>query len=252
MIGELASALPPGSRILVAYSKGMARVTEWIDRLPVMLRRILGQDGAAEPVAWLRQFIPRSVRRWMASGMGDRQVMEMMARFSTPRADWQHTRAFCVPSDCPGFIRCNAQGRERDGIVPDRDMAALREEIADGLRSFTTMAGEPCVESVDTAEQLLGTGRSIGRFPDLIVRWKQHEAHLGGQSIRSPRFGEIRPVARSVGRSGNHSRGAFAILHGAGAAGPAPIVQIEDIPVTLLAGLELPAPDLPGQSFWRA
>jgi hypothetical protein len=252
MIGTLAAALPPGSRVLVAYSKGMDRVTTWLDQLPEMLRRVLGQKPVAAPAIGLRRFIPISIRRWVAAGMSDRLAIATMAGISTPRADWKHTRAFCVPSDFPGFIRCNATGRERDGIVPDRDMAALGEEIAEGLRSFTTLRGEPCVESVDTPSQLLGPGRSIGRFPDLIVRWKQLGSAAAAQTIRSPRFGEIKPLAAAIGRSGNHTPGAFAILYGTRGSGSGPRLEVEDIPSTILQALGLPAADLPGQSFWVA
>lgn len=247
MLGTLAAALPSAARILVAYSKGMDHVTDWLAALPVMLHRILGQERAAAPVAPLRGLLPRAVRRWIASGMSDRLAIETMARLSTPRADWPQTRAFCLPSDYPGFVRLNAAGREREGIVPEPDLAALREEIAAGLRSFTTLDGEPCVESVETPAGLFGDGRLIGEFPDLIVRWKRLPAGVLAGAIRSPRFGEIPAMPDSVGRAGNHTPGAFAILDRPSAGGP---VEVEDIAATLTHGAGLPSSGVPGTSFW--
>ncbi|MBI4904577.1 MAG: hypothetical protein HY820_13125 [Acidobacteria bacterium] len=247
MIGSLMDALPPKSRAMVAYAKGMGPVTQWTDLLPVMLRRILGQPEASQPATLLRRLLPRTLRRWMGNAMDDRQALDMMARLSTPRADWSRTRAFCLPTDYPGFIRFNLRGRERDGIVTAAAERELREEIVAGLRGFTDFDGEPAVECALTPLELVGSGEKLHRFPDLIVRWKQRPGQ-SSPGVRSERFGEIRRTAEVIGRSGNHCPGAFAILSGANATSG--LMQAEDIPATILDGLGVPIADLPGKSFW--
>jgi predicted AlkP superfamily phosphohydrolase/phosphomutase len=257
MIGSLVAMLPPRSRVFVFYAKGMGRVTEWTDLLPTMLQRILRQEKGKQPISLLRRFLPRSIRRWGAQSMSDRNALKTMARLSSPRANWDDTRAFCLPTDYPGFIRFNLAGRERRGVVKESESAELREEICAGLRTFTCMDGNPCVERVFTPQDLFGEGSHIHRFPDLIVTWKQRqggsEQGESEQGVRSPKFGEIRRLADVVGRSGNHSPGAFAILADGNrrAAGRQRQMQIEDIPATFLDGLGLPTGDLPGESFWE-
>lgn len=253
MVGALLAALPPASRVFVTYAKGMGRVTEWSDLLPAMLRRILGQKDGNQPVTRLRQLLPRSLRRWVAASMSDDRAMRMMANLSTPHAEWKHTRAFCLPTDYPGFIRFNLAGRERAGIVRDREAEGLRQEIAEGLRTFVDTHGEPCVDTVFTSEGLLGPGRRLSWFPDLIIRWRRPaEGAVHHDAARSQKFGEVRRVGQVVGRAGQHTPGAFTILHGPGADRTAPSERVhpEDIPATLLGGIGVGTEGLPGRSFW--
>lgn len=252
MIGSLVEILPRGSRVFVTYAKGMGCVTECSDLLPGMVRRILGQKEANQPVSMVRRLIPTSIRRWAAMPMSDRHVLQAMARLSTPRADWARTRAFCLPTDGPGFIRFNVAGRERDGVIGTSGMRELSEEICAGLQTFTDFDGSPCVESVLTPRSLLGDGKCIDRFPDLVVTWKQRP-DKSSRGVRSARYGEIRRGSEMIGRSGNHCPGAFAILAGGNQVSSragAPM-QVEDIPATILDGLCLPVNGVPGHSFWR-
>ena len=252
LIGSLVEALPPGSRIFAGYAKGMANLSYWADLLPAMLRRILGQRNANQPVNLLRRFIPRNFRRWAAQSISDNRALQMMVRLSSPTADWSRTRAFCLPTDFPGLIRFNVQGRERFGIVKEREIRELREEIAEGLSTFDSIAGTPCVQTLKTPAELYGTGRFIDRFPDLIVTWK-HETTAPTKAVRSAKFGTIQGTADVVGRSGNHAPGAFGILAGvpANQVDRGGAIEIEDFVPTLLAGLGLPSGNLPGRPLWK-
>ncbi len=252
MLGDVLSALPAGSDVVVFYAKGMDRTNGWVDLLPAMLSSVLGgAREAAEPVSRLRQLVPRSLRSRVATLLSDDMALSVMARLSTPRADWSRTRAFVLPSDGPGFIRFNLSGRERHGIVPEAERRALTEEIRAGLASFTDLDGEPCVQSVREPEELYGMGTHITRFPDLLVFWNQKPTLRGG-GVRSPKFGEFRRVGVSTGRSGNHAPGSFALLvPGRSQVTSSAIIQPEDIPATLLSALGLPHNDLPGQSRLR-
>jgi hypothetical protein len=254
MLGDLMGALPPGSDALVFYAKGMGPVRGWVDLLPTMLSRVLGERSRVEaPVAGMRRLIPQWLRSAVAGRMSDAAVAEWMARLSTPRVDWRETRAFTVPSDEPGFIRLNLQGREREGIVPESQRAALSAEIREGLSSFQTESGRLCIENICTPEDLYDNGPALDLLPDLVVFWSDEPTLLGG-AIQSPRFGEIRRERVSLGRSGNHGPGAMAITSAARDLPTFPdrLVRPQDIPVTLLAALGLPHDDLPGRPLLRS
>jgi len=252
MLGELMAALPAGAGVLVFYAKGMQAAYGWADLLPAMLRRILNEPEARAPVANLRNLVPGPLRRWVADHMPEKQALNVMAQFSTPRADWSRTRAFSVASDCPGFVRVNLHGREREGCVPAADKREVLEEVKAGLATFVDADGEPCVDRTLTAEELLGAGKAIDSFPDLIVLWAE-KPNLEATVARSPRFGELRRTGDMSGRSGHHGRGALAIVvPGRSALMPFDgAVRCEDVPATILTACALSADHLPGRSLLR-
>ncbi len=246
MLGEVLAALPAGSQTLVFFAKGMGPVIGWVDLLPAMLARILGDRTAAPtPVKLVRSLIPQAWRDALASRLSDHAVAELTARLSNPRVDWRKTRAFTLPSDGPGFIRLNLQGRERDGVVREAERAVLLEEIRAGLASFVDDTGERCVDHLCEPAELYGPGPALSRFPDLLVFWRARPTLLA-QRISSPRFGEVHRTSVTIGRSGNHAPGAFVLT--SGSARPLTgVAHPEDIPATILAALGLPHHDLPGR-----
>jgi predicted AlkP superfamily phosphohydrolase/phosphomutase len=234
---------------VVLCSKGMGPVTGWLDLLPEMLRRVLGTARISDPVSFLRNRAPREWRERAASLLPDGIARDVAASLSSPRADWSRTRAFALPSDSAGLIRINLRGRERFGIVPADEEAALCEQIAEGLRTFTDLDGEPSIDRIVRSREILGEGERLEAFPDLVVLWAPKTTLRGG-GVRSPRFGEIlRNGGPSTGRSGNHTEGAWvAALPGRGSAARTDRkIEPYDIPVTVLAALGLPHGDLPGQ-----
>lgn len=249
-LGEVLTALPPGARVLITYAKGMGRVPLWAQLLPRMLRRILGEREARPPLHSLRVALPRPVRRWLADRLPDNAALRMMATLSTPRLNWSRTRAFCLPTDYPGFLRFNLQGRERRGIVKSGELHEIEQRIRDGLATFTDECGHPCVDRISRPEELFGPGSRLDQFPDLIVHWR-HDSPAPRTGVRSPRFGEIPRTAETVGRSGNHIPGAFSILSGGRRTLSKGTMQVEDISRTILHGAGVPADDLPGRSFWE-
>lgn len=251
MLGEILGVLPPTSSILITYAKGMGKVPLWADLLPQMLRRVLGEQESRPPVHSLRAALPRPVRRWLADRLTDDTALRMMAKLSTPRLDWQRTRAFCLPTDSPGFIQFNIAGRERDGIVHPSELPELEQQIRDGLATFTDELGQPCVDRVLRPEEMFGPGPRLGQFPDLIVRWR-YDSQAPFTGVHSPRFGSIQRTIETVGRSGNHIPGAFSILAGSRPIAAANgLMRIEDISSTILQAAGVAAADLPGRSFWQ-
>jgi predicted AlkP superfamily phosphohydrolase/phosphomutase len=250
MLGSVLARLPAGSKVLLFFGKGMRESYGWPDLIPEMVRRILGEQDGTPDVTRLRSLVPQSLRRWVADRMSDTHALELMAKLWSPRADWNRTRAVCLPSDCPGFLRLNLRGREALGCVPESAREGLLEELRDGLMTFTDFDGDQCVRSVVTPEELLGPGVHIDRFPDLIVLWNSKSTLLG-TGVRSSRFGEIRRQGVGTGRSGQHGPGAFALLSG-GANGVTELsrnARCEDVPATILAHLGLSGIRTKGQSF---
>ncbi|MGH9720508.1 MAG: hypothetical protein ACRD8O_09870 [Bryobacteraceae bacterium] len=226
----------------------MGPVTGWTDLLPEMLRRVLGEPAFTTPVRSLRRWISRTWRERIAAGLPDSAALDLTARLCTPRADWNRTRAFVLPSDSPTFIRINLRGREKLGCVPPSDATALAE-IEAGLRTFTDLDGERCICEVLSPQQVIGDGARIDMYPDLVVFWSGKKT-LCGRGVRSPRYGEIARPAYVTGRSGNHSRGALAMVSPGACRYQAPERTLEgyDISATILSALGVPHDELPGQA----
>jgi len=254
VLGRILDRLPALSDTVAFCSKGIGPVIGWVDLLPEMLRRVLGAPGVSSPVSAVRQWVPRAWRERVAGALPDRMARELAARLWSPRADWSSTRAFTLPSDAPGFIRVNLRGREKCGCVAPGEDAALCDEIAAGLRTFTDLAGEPCIRKISRPREIFGNGERLDVFPDLVVFWAPKKT-LRGRGVRSPRFGEIlRHGESGTGRCGDHAEGAIAVVApGAGrCSAPGRPVEPYDIPATILGLLGLPHDDLPGNALLAA
>ncbi len=253
VLGRILERLPARSDTLVFCAKGIGPVIGWVDLLPEMLRRVLGAAAVSSPVSALREWVPRAWRERVAGALPDAIARELATRLWSPRADWSRTRAFTLPSDAPGFIRLNLRGRERCGCVVPAEEAALREEIIEGLSSFTDLDGEPCIRSILRPGEILGEGKRLDAFPDLVVLWTAKKT-LRGRGVRSPRFGEVlRRGDSGTGRSGDHAGGGLVVV-GPGASGiqrPSRKVEPYDIPATILSWLGVPHGDLPGHALFK-
>ncbi len=147
-LGQIVSALPPGTDIVVFSPSGMGPNTSRADLLPQMLDAVLSggsgqeEEASAGSAIWrLRAAVPTSLRAGFARALPKRILFEMSARLELSGADWSRTRAFPLPSDGTGYIRLNLRGRERDGVVDPSEADALIEEIATGLETFTDPDG---------------------------------------------------------------------------------------------------------------
>lgn len=115
------------------------------------------------------------------------------------RGFWPRMPAFALPSFYDGRIRINLQGRERRGIVPPAGYEAVRDEIAESLRSCrNALTGEPVIQAIHFPEapaDRIGTSEA-----DIYVQWRS--APLG---LDHPRHGRIGPVP--FRRTGGHTGG---------------------------------------------
>jgi predicted AlkP superfamily phosphohydrolase/phosphomutase len=143
--------------------------------------------------------------------------------------DWSRTRVFSVISDQHGWLRVNLQGRERDGIVPERDFETTLLEAEQLFAGLTDDDGNPLaarIVRIDTA-----AGGPTANLPDLVVHWSdaamKDPLHIAGTPI------ETRPKARRL--LGVHDLDGFCISAGNGAPG-------DEIEAVDLHRLMLPQP----------
>lgn len=80
--------------------------------------------------------------------------------------DWSRTRAFAVGLNS---LYINVRGRERYGIVPSAERAALAREIADRLKGWTDGPGGPQVVSQPLLREEIYHGPHVDEAPDILV-----------------------------------------------------------------------------------
>lgn len=254
-LGEALARLPAGASVLVLSAKGMGPNPARVDMLGAMIDRVLGQGAGtsvgSSPLWWLRRCVPASWRDRGASLLPDHVACAITGRLETLGRDWRRTRAFAVPCDTQGFIRLNVTGRERAGVLPAGDAAAVVEELRAGLVSFTDVGGEtdgrPAIAAITSSRDWAGEGRAVDGLPDLVVHWAPGRANLV-RGVRSDRFGEIARRGAGTGRAGNHCVGSVVTLQDERAWRPAAEApgRLEDVAPTVCDLLGVAAPDLPG------
>lgn len=126
-----------------------------------------------------------------------------------PPYDWQHTRAFSLPTDQYGWIRVNLLGRETRGCVSLDQYEETCKQLEDLLLGLTTTDGQALVHNVTRtspdAERAL-----TNPLPDLVVHWEN--AALGtSMKIRDSNVG-IQTVSKKF--TGQHASDGFCILKG--------------------------------------
>lgn len=255
-IGQLMTILPPSSDVIVFSANGMGAETSCADLLPAMLARILARGsrpraGSTSPMWRLRTALPTTLRARVADLMTDRTALEVAARLETIGVNWTRTRAFAPPSDGPGFVRVNLQGRERDGIVPAAAAQALLEEIQSGLETFVDASGERVVASITRPTELDGKGPNVHALPDLIVEWTNKPV-AGLRAVASPKFGDVRRNGVGSGRSGNHPGATWATVIPGGSRRSVPrcdSATAMDLAATICSVMGVDHTDLPGRSL---
>ncbi|HEX5386427.1 MAG TPA: alkaline phosphatase family protein [Gemmatimonadales bacterium] len=223
-LGRLVAAAPDAT--VIAFSvHGMMANTARVDLLEDMLARVLNGNSSAHPKrGMMRRFgeaIPTEWRRAITARVPRAFRERLVNRWATGGIAWDRTRAFTLRADLQGYVRLNLQGRERQGIVPPASVAALRDQIAEGLLTFRDAAtGEPLIAAIEPIDGLFPDGNRRDNLPDIVVRWSDAPAapHV---AVESPRFGRIEratPGRIPNGRSGNHRGEGFIIARGPGIA----------------------------------
>jgi predicted AlkP superfamily phosphohydrolase/phosphomutase len=129
-------------------------------------RAVLSGNGRLVPVIkeLLRRF--RSVSGW-TPGRGDRSSYEAhVPQGLAEQIDWQNTKAYFAPDR--GGIWINVEGRERTGIVPERDYSEVVKQVKRALLGWVfPVTGESIFQDVLVRQQTF-SGRYAELIPDLI------------------------------------------------------------------------------------
>ena len=183
-IGEIISALPPGTAVFVISDHGFGpcyqsfSLERWLAEKGYLVlknssfrkgfKQFLRQTRLLGKARNLKQYLSHylspfnrdfSVRRL-------REKEESAGQHSLEKIDWKRSRAYFTGDQ---GIRLNLKGREPGGIVsPGPEAQALTEKIKQELKRLTYSNGQPVFEAVLTGEEAF-TGPFVARAPDLIV-----------------------------------------------------------------------------------
>jgi predicted AlkP superfamily phosphohydrolase/phosphomutase len=139
LVGKVMQEIDPGATLVVMSDHGFAPF-----RRQAHLNAWLEQNGYLA----LKDPAKRNESEWLAG------------------IDWSKTRAFAIGLNS---LYLNVRGRERDGIVPVAERAALAREIAQGLQAWRDGAnGESVVTQASLREDVYH-GPYLRDAPDIVV-----------------------------------------------------------------------------------
>lgn len=155
--------------------------------------------------------------------------------------DWKRTRAFGIGLNA---LYINVRGRERDGIVPPAQRAALAREIAAGLLRWQDPAhGHAPVVTQAAVREDVYHGEHVASAPDVIVGYA-----WGYRASWATSTGKVAATLledNDEAWSGDHcmdSRAVPGVLLSNRALAPGP-GELRDLPVTILRYFGVPAPE---------
>jgi predicted AlkP superfamily phosphohydrolase/phosphomutase len=175
----------------------------------------------------LRERVPSRIQEFIGRSVSDAMRDWVVARSHGAGFDWSRTPGFALPTGSEGFIRCNLQGRERDGMLPpgsELHLAYLELIEREFLALRVVGTGAPLARDIVAPAEMF-PGPKSGLLPDLCVRWHGPPA----SEVHSPSLGTFRKELET-GRGGNHRKGAFSIIsgHRPDAARESPLGDIKD------------------------
>jgi predicted AlkP superfamily phosphohydrolase/phosphomutase len=219
-LGRIVAALPKNADVVITSPTGMGPNNSRSHLLPAMLHAVLNERnhaknrklGKAGGSLWrVRAAVPTNIRAWVAQMIPDRLALELAARLELRGVQWDHTKAFMMPSDDAGYVRVNLRGRERNGIVEPHEMECLLDQITKGLLTFRNHDGSSTISKIWRVSELGYAGPYQHHLPDLVVQWNNHVVSpLMG--VRSAQYGEIASPGWGTGRTGCHTGDAWALV----------------------------------------
>jgi len=150
--------------------------------------------------------------------------------------DWSRTIAWGA-GGYYGRLFINVQGREPQGLVPPRDFARVRDEIATRLEAMMDHHGQPMGTRCFVPQRIYQECRNIP--PDLIVYF----GDLAWRSVGSVGHGGVLTFANDTGPDeANHAQEGMFILYDPGHPGGRADAHIMDIAPTLLRRVGVAVP----------
>lgn len=160
--------------------------------------------------------------------------------------DWSRTKAFASPIPQQGVF-VNVAGRDRFGIVPPAELAAVKDDLVGRFRSLRGPDGAAVTDRVWRSEEVFA-GRALEGAPDILPVLRDHSFELDDEIFHRRPFTDQRHLPRGV----HHPEGIGALV-GPGVKTGALEGRVLDITPILLytAGLKVPD-DLDGRVLTAA
>jgi predicted AlkP superfamily phosphohydrolase/phosphomutase len=150
--------------------------------------------------------------------------------------DWTQTRAFASPIPQQGVF-INVAGRDPFGIVPETEVAALKEEITRRFKDLKGPDGSPVTDHVWKSEDVFH-GHALEGAPDVMPVLRNHRYELDDEIFHREAFTDLSHLPRGV----HHPDGIVAIAGPGVRPGENITGSVMDVTPTLLymAGLDVP------------
>jgi predicted AlkP superfamily phosphohydrolase/phosphomutase len=167
-------------------------------------------DNRRGLMARLRDKVPAGIQYSAANLLGDTVQDWVVNREFTGALEWSSTPSFTVVTGGEGLVRLNLKGREKCGMLSDRDGTAgvyldwLKERL---LEIRVNRTSEPLISEVVDVHGLY-PGQKSHLLPDIALKWAPREP---ATEVSSPTMGTVRQKLLT-GRGGNHTGESFAIL----------------------------------------
>ena len=172
-------------------------------------------------------------------------VPQGMIRAGTEQVDFPNSRAYMRERIELG-IRINLEGREPNGIVPETEYEAIREDLIARLRGVRTPDGEPVFERVVPRETVFH-GPAAGEAVDVVTVPREFDQFLSA-TLAGERFGpptepynhKLAGIVAVHGEDVDTDAAASAETDGIDGIGGIDGAHLFDIAPTVLATLSLP------------
>jgi len=192
----------PGFLPELLCARGFSRVTNWMSQS--------WSERRWSTLAGIKRGALPAVRELYYKLAPQRIIQQVARPTMLPIYDWQHTRAFSLPTDQFGWIRVNLEGREAQGCVPLERYRETLDELESMLTKLTDREGSPLVHQlVRTVTN--GDEVSCHRIPDLVVHW--HDAAFASRLRIADTDFEAKPVGI---KTGQHALDGFCVIRGKG------------------------------------
>jgi predicted AlkP superfamily phosphohydrolase/phosphomutase len=165
---------------------------------------------------------------------------DTIARIEDCAVDWEHTRAW-ASGGYYARVFLNVEGREPQGVVPAKDYARVRDELAAALEAATDHEGKPMGTRAFRPEKVYRQVRNIP--PDLIV----YLGNLAWRSVGSIGHGTVHVFENDTGPDdANHAQLGMYIATGGEAPSGRAARTWRAVAPSILSGLGMTPPEWMG------
>jgi predicted AlkP superfamily phosphohydrolase/phosphomutase len=150
--------------------------------------------------------------------------------------DWSQTKAFASPIPQQG-VYVNLAGRDRFGIVPASELAAIKDDLVTRFQDLTGPDGERVTDIVYRSEDVF-SGDAVRGAPDILPVMKDHRWEIDDEIFHRDPFTDLSHLPR-----GAHHPDGIVIVAGRGVQPASDLTaSVLDVTPTLLylAGAAVP------------